>query len=133
MALTLTITPKELERQAALAFEGQPYEVILCNDPTATLDATSTVADWRTLEVEAENGYAPATGTIGTGAYNGYAYELPAINAQFSGSGAGFSHDTVVIIIGDSLYPYGLVRLASPLLLQASQQKSYLIKLLQDD
>jgi hypothetical protein len=133
VALTLSITPKELERQAALAFEGKAYTVFLCSDPTASLGSSSTVAQWEGLELAEVNGYAPVTGTIGTGSYNGSAYALPAINAQFSGSGAGFTHDTVVIAIAGGTYPHSFARLTTPLLLQAGQVKSYVIRLLQDD
>jgi hypothetical protein len=133
MSLTLTITPKELERQAALAFEGKAYTVFLCSDPTASLGASSTVAQWQALELAEENGYEAVTGTIGSGTYNGSAYALPAINAQFTGTGAGFEHDTLVVAIAGGLYPHSFVRLATPLLLQAGQVKSYVIRLLQDD
>lgn len=135
MSLTLTITPKELERQAALAFEGKGYAVRLCSDPTLSLDQGSTVAEWEALELASTNGYAAATGTIGVGSYNSTAgaYELPSINAQFTATSTGFSHDAVVITIDGATYPHSYIRLSEPLVLQAGQSKSYVLKLMQDD
>lgn len=135
MALTVSITPKELERQAAACFEGKPYSVFLVSDPTETLGNTNTVLEWEALELAEADGYARATGTIGTGSYNtslGF-YQLPAINAQFTGAGAGHTHDAVVITVDGADYPHSILRLSEPLVLQAGQSKSYLIRLLQDD
>lgn len=135
MALTITITPKELERQAALAFEGKTFKVFLASDPNATLDETSTLAQWEALELPEEKGYAPITGTIGVGAYSAAnaQYEIPAIEASFTGLDTGFTHDVVILSIDGAAYPHSVMRQSDAVLLQASQSIGYKFRLIQDD
>lgn len=135
MALTIQITPKELERQAALAFEGKAYKVFLAYDPNATLTTASTTAQWEAKELAAANGYATVTGTLAAGSYNSSLgrYELPTITAQFSGTGAGYVFDTLVVVIGGNTYPHSATKITPEQGLFAGQSRSYLIKLVQDD
>jgi hypothetical protein len=135
MALTVTITPKELERQAALAFEGQAYKVFLVSDPNATLDETSTLAEWEALELAEEKGYAPVTGTVAVGSYStaNAQYEIPAIEASFTGLDTGYTHDVVILSIGGAAYPHSVMRQSDAVLLQASQSIGYKFRLIQDD
>lgn len=135
MALTLTITPKELERQAALAFQGKSFRVFLAYDPAATLSAASTVAQWNTKELAAAAGYAGVTGTIGTGSWNASLtqYELPTITAQFSATGAGYVYDTIVVVVDGQTYPHSVTKLSAEQGLFAGQARSYTIRLIQDD
>lgn len=135
MALTITITPKELQRQAALAFEGKAYKVFLAYDPNDTLTTSSTTAEWMAKELAAANGYAAVTGTIGTGSYNTTAgrYELPTITAQFTGQDVGFVYDVMIVVVDNAAYPHSVTRISPEQGLFAGQTRSYLIKLLQDD
>lgn len=135
MALSVTITPKELQRQAALAFEGQAYKVFLASDPNETLSDTSTLAQWEALELAEDKGYAPVTGTIGVGAYSeaNAQYELPAVDATFTGLDTGFTHDVVVLSIGGYSHPHSVMRQSEAVLLQASQSIGYKLRLIQDD
>lgn len=135
MALTITITPKELERQAALSFEGKTYKVFLASDPDGTLDETNTVAEWEALELAELYGYAPVTGTIGVGAYSeaNAQYEIPAIDASFTGLDIGFTHDVVILAIEGGTHPHSVMRQSDPVLLQASQGIGYKLRLIQDD
>jgi GTP cyclohydrolase III len=57
MALTASLSQKELERVAQLAYEGYAVRVSLANDVGATLDAEDTVAAWDALKVSG-SGYA---------------------------------------------------------------------------
>lgn len=135
MALTLTITPKELERQAALAFEGEAYEVFLAYDPNGTYSAASTTANWKTKELATANGYAAVTGTIAAGSYNSSLgrYDLPLITAQFTASGAGYVFDTIVVVVGGATYPHSITKISPEQGLFAGQSRSYQIRLIQDD
>lgn len=134
MAITLSISQYELKRQAALVFEGKAYEVFLATN-SGTLTADSTYAAWQAVEVASANGYAPVSGTIGTGAWSaGNArYELPSITATFTSSGSGFSYDTVCVRIGTETYLHSLIAESPALTLAAGQAKTYVITLVQDD
>lgn len=134
MAITLSISQKELERQAALAFEGKAYEVFLATN-SGSLTANSTYAAWQAVEVASANGYAPVTGTIGTGAWDAgdARYELPAITATFTSSGSGFSYDTICVRIGTETYLHSIIAESPSITLAAGQAKSYVITLVQDD
>lgn len=135
MALTITLTPQELQRQAAAAFEGKTFKVFLAYDPNTTLEVSSTTAAWEALELAAVAGYTPVTGTVGVGSYNASMgrYELPQINAQFSGAGVGFVYDALVVVIDGTTYPHSITRLTPEQALSAGQSRSYLIRLVQDD
>ncbi len=134
MAITLTISQKELQRQAAACFEGRAYEVFLALN-TASLTSESTYSAWQAVEVATANGYAPVTGTIGTGAWDGgdARYEMPVITAAFTSSGSGFSYDTICIRIGTETYLHSLIVESPSITLAAGQSKTYLITLAQDD
>ncbi len=133
MALTTTISTKELKRQAAEAFEGKAYTVFLATN-SGSLSAESTAATW--LAVQASGGgYAAVTGTIGTGAYSvGNArYELPAINATFTATSPGFTYDTVCLRIGTETYLHSILVENPNIAMAAGQSKTYTITLAQDD
>jgi hypothetical protein len=134
MAITLSISQKELQRQAALCLEGRAYEVFLATN-TGTLTANSTYAAWQAVEVASANGYAPVTGTIGTGAWDAgdARYELPAITATFTSSGSGYSYNTICVRIGTETYLHSIVAESPSITLAAGQSKSYVITLVQDD
>lgn len=134
MAITLTISQNELQRQAALAFEGQTYEVFLANN-SGSLTANSTYAAWQAVELATANGYAPVTGTIGTGAWSSAnaRYELPAITATFTSSGSGLSYDTICVRIGTETYLHSILAESPSVTLAAGQAKSYVITLVVDD
>lgn len=134
MAISLSISQKELERQAGLCFEGKAYEVFLATN-SGSLTASSTYAAWQAVEVSSGNGYAPVTGTIGTGSWNtGTArYELPSITAAFSSSGSGYSYDTICVRIGTETYLHSALVESPTITLAAGQSKTYVITLVQDD
>jgi hypothetical protein len=135
MPLTITITPKELERQAALAFEGKAFKVFLAYDPSQTLGMDSTLAECEALELAEANGYQAVTGTIGTGSYSETMneYQLPFIEASFYGTGTGNTHDTVILSVDNHSHPHSIMRQAAEVLLQAGQSIGYRFRLVQDD
>ncbi len=133
MAITLTISTKELERQAKAVFEGKTYKVFLALN-TTSLTVDSTTAAWEAVECSG-GGYAAVTGTIAAGSYNaGNArYQMPMITATFTGSGGGISYDTVCLKIGTELYLHSIATESPAVVLAAGQSKSYTITLAQDD
>lgn len=134
MAITLTISQRELQRQAGLCLEGRAYEVFLATND-GSLTANSTYAAWQAVEVASANGYAPATGTLGTGAWDSgdARYELPPVTATFTSSGSGYSYNTVCVRIGTETYLHSIVAESPSITLAAGQSKSYVITLVQDD
>ena len=66
--MSFITTQGELEFQSGQLLNGQSYKVFLANSDTLTI--ASTIAEWEAVELAAVNGYAAATGTIGTGVYN---------------------------------------------------------------
>jgi hypothetical protein len=133
MAVALTISTKELERQAKLVFEGKAYKLFLAAN-SGGLTAESTAAAWEAVEVSG-GGYSAATGTLAAGAYSaGNArYELPTINATFTATGGGFNYNTICLRIGTELYLHSITTETPSITLSAGQSKSYTITLAQDD
>lgn len=137
MAITITISQKELKRQAGLALEGKAYEVFLAFNDTTGLTAESTYSAWQAEEITGDASYAPVTGTLATGAYDAgdARYELPAVTATFTAAaaGTGYTYDTVCIRIATETYLYGIITESPAVQLAPGQSKTYTIQLAQDD
>lgn len=133
MAQTTTISQKELERVAALAYEGETLKVMLCTN-SGSLTAQSTVANWQSVE-KSGNGYVRYSEVVGTGAWNGTAaaYVMPDIDAAFTATGAGYSYDTVVLYIDGATYPHSIIVESPNITLSAGQTQTYRLSLRQDD
>ena len=134
MALTATLSQKELERVAGLAYEGEDIRVSLANDPGSTLSSESTVAACDALKVSG-GGYADFTDTIGSGSYDGSdeRYEMPAIDALFSATGVGFTYNTIYVVIGTELYLHSLLVEDPAIVLADGESKTYRLLLNTDD
>jgi hypothetical protein len=134
MALIVTISAKELERQAALVYEGETLKVMLCQAGVTDYTAEDTVADWQDEEVSG-NGYVRYSEVIGTGSYSGTegAYLLPTIDADFVATGAGYNYDRVVVYIEGATYPHSIIIEDPNIALSAGQTQTYRIGLRQDD
>jgi hypothetical protein len=135
MTIAFTITPKELERQAGLAFVGLAYRVSLHYKQDTVLTDASTVAAWDAVKVATANGYADVTGTIAAGAYNVSTgrFELPVIQALFSSTGAGYSYDSVLIRIGSATYPHSIGLFTEQQVLQSGQEQTFTLLLANDN
>lgn len=133
MAQTTTISQKELERVAALAYEGKTLKVMLCTN-SGSLTAQSTVAAWQAVE-QSGNGYVRYSEVVGTGAWNGTAgaYVMPDIDAAFTATGAGYSYDTVVLYIDGATYPHSIIVESPNITLSVGQTQTYRLSLRQDD
>lgn len=127
MALTLTISQKELQRQAAAALEGNAYTIFLATN-TGSLTSESTYALWYD-EVVTGTGYQDETGTLGSGSYNATTgrWELPAVTATFTCTGGSYSYDTVCVRIGTETYLHSINVESPSITLASGQSKSYTI------
>lgn len=134
MATTVTLSQKEMERVAGLAYEGLGIRVSLANDIGGTLTSESTVAACDALKVSG-GGYADFTDTIGSGSYNGTTgrYEMPRVDATFTGTGVGFSYTTVYVVIGSELYLHSLTVETPNIVVADGQTQTYQITLATDD
>ena len=133
--LTLTVTPKELERQAAAVFQAKPWRVFLALRQDTGLGVGSSISAWTAEKLATANGYADVTGTIGTGSYNNgtASYELPTLTATFSATGAGFTYDSLIVQVDNATFPHSVALLEEAVTLAAGQSKTYSIVLAQDD
>lgn len=132
--MTLTISQKELERVAALAYEGETMRAMLCNVGVTGYTAQSTVADWQSVEVSG-NGYVRGSQVIGTGSYSGTegAYVIPEVINTFSATGVGYQYDRVVYYIQGATYPYAVEVEDPNIVLSPGQSQTYRLSLLTDD
>lgn len=134
MAITVSISQKELKRIADLAYEGETVKVMLCSAGVSGFTAESTVANWQTVE-QSGNGYVRYSQVVATGAYNvsNGRYEIPAIDAPFTATGAGYSYDRIIIYIDGATYVHSLIAESPNITLASGQTQTYRIKLICDD
>ena len=134
MAITTSISQKELERVAALAYEGETLKVMLASVGATGYTAQSTVANWQSVE-KSGNGYVRFSQVIATGSYNATTgrYEIPDIDAAFTATGAGYSYDRVVLYIDGATYPHSVLAEDPNITLQAGQTQTYRLTLQTDD
>ncbi len=134
MALTTTISQKELARVANLAYEGETLKVMLCSVGASGFTAESTVAQWQSVE-KSGNGYVRYSEVIATGAYDptDARYEIPAIDAAFLATGAGYIYDRVICYINGETYIHSLIVENPNIALAAGQTQTYRVSLVCDD
>jgi hypothetical protein len=134
MAITVSISQKELERVAALAYEGETIKIMLCSVGITGYTAESTVADWQSVETSG-NGYVRFSQVIATGAYDATdaRYGIPAIDAAFTATGAGYSYDRIIIYIDSSTYIHSVIVEDPNITLVAGQTQTYRVNLSTDD
>lgn len=127
MALTLTISQKELQRQAAASLEGKAYTVFLATN-SGSLTSESTFSAWDAVKASG-SGYANVTGTLGTGSYNNSTarYELPSVTATFSCTSGTYTYDTVCVRIGTETYLHSINVESPSITLASGQSKTYTI------
>ena len=134
MALTTTISQKELERVVALAYEGETLKVMLCNIGSTGYTAQNTVANWQSVEVSG-NGYVRFSQLIATGLYDSSdgRYEVPAIDAAFTSTGTGYTYDYIICYIDGATYPHSIIIENPNIALAPGQTQTYRIQLCADD
>jgi hypothetical protein len=134
MALTTTISQKELARVANLAYEGETLKVMLCSVGATGYTAETTVANWQSVE-QSGNGYVRFSSVIATGSYDATdaRYEIPALDAAFTATGAGYTYDRIVVYIDGATYIHSLIVEDPNIALAAGQTQTYRIALTCDD
>lgn len=143
MALTTTLSTKELERVAAAAYTGKAVRVSLHNN-TGGLTAESTIAAWDAVKLASTNGYADFTiASLPAGAYDsgtdarfeigGTAGANTYIEAGFTASGSGFTFNTVVVRVDGFTHPHSILVESPNVTVAAGQTQTYKIQLLIDN
>ncbi len=134
MAVTTSISQKELERVAALAYEGETLKVMLCSVGATGYTAQSTVTNWQSVE-KSGNGYVRFSQVIGTGSYNATTgrYEIPDIDAAFTATGSSYTYDRVVLYIDGATYPHSVLTEDPNIVLAVGQTQTYRLSLNTDD
>ena len=134
MALTTEISQKELERQAALCFEGETLKVMLCEVGSSGYTALSTVANWQSVEI-ADTGYVRGSEVIATGAWDAIegAYVIPDIDVTFTAGAGGIQYDRVIIYVDGATYIHSMLTENPFIALADGQSKPYRLSLMQDD
>jgi hypothetical protein len=134
MAITLSISQKELARVANLAYEGETIKVLLASVGASGFTAESTVANWQSVE-KSGNGYVRFSQVIAAGAYDATdaRYEIPPIDADFTATGAGYSYDRIIIYIDGATYIHSMIVEDPNITLAAGQTQTYRINLSTDD
>jgi hypothetical protein len=134
MAITISISQKELARVANLAYEGETIKVMLASVGASGFTSESTVTNWQSVE-KSGNGYARFSQVIATGAYDATdaRYEIPAIDAAFTATGAGYSYDRIIIYIDGATYIHSMIVEDPNITLAAGQTQTYRVNLSTDD
>jgi hypothetical protein len=134
MAISVSISQKELARVANLAYEGETLKVMLCSVGASGYTAESTVANWQSVE-KSGNGYVRYSEVIATGAYDATdaRYEIPAIDADFTATGAGYTYDRIIIYVDGATYIHSMIVEDPNIALAAGQTQTYRINLSTDD
>ena len=143
MALSTSISTKEFERIANLAYTGLECRVSL-HDNDGTLTAESTITDWDAKKVPTANGYedfvVPTLPEGGLDEGSDERWEIGGtpgantyIEATFNATGAGYTYNTVVIRIGSSAYPHSILTESPSITIGSGQSQIYRCQLLVDN
>lgn len=127
--MNIPITPAELGRVHTESYQGLQIQVILCLSPASpnALSINSTTAQCVAAELASANGYARhVVASLAAGAWDGVnlRYAAPEIAAGFAATGAGFTYDTLVVLVAAAASPYSVVALGSQTL-AAGQSRTY--------
>ena len=133
MAQTISVSQKELQRVAQLAYEGETLKVMLCVAAPGYTAETS-VANWQLEEISG-NGYVRGSVVLASGIYSSVSasYEIPQVTISFSATGAGYTYDSIVLYIDGATYPHSVITESPGLTMQAGQTISYNFDLYTDD
>lgn len=134
MALTTTISQREMKRVAGLAYEGKTLKVMLCTVGVTGYTAESTVGDWQTVE-SVGTGYVRGSAVVATGAWDAtdLRYEMPALDFAFTCTSGTYSYDTIVVYVNGETYLHSVLVEPTLVTLAAGQTVTYRIQLLTDD
>lgn len=110
MAITTSVSQKELRRLAIRSYEGKVLHVRLCSIGASDYTQDNSVPDWLSIELPEINGYQPFSAAIAAGSYDGPSgkYKLPSIDAPFECTNGVITYDSVLIYIEDYVTESGL-------------------------
>ena len=137
MALSSAISPAEMIRVAAAAYEGNSVRVALAAAGTSGFTVTSTAAQWDTVKLSG-NGYTDYTSTIAAGGYDSTdgRYEMGTtpgsntfIDATFTATGGSLTFDRIYVVIGTSTSLHSLLAESPAVTLASGQSVTYRIQL----
>jgi hypothetical protein len=137
MALTSQISPAEMARVAAAAYEGRAVRVSLASVGTSGFTAANTTAEWDSLKISG-NGYTDFNTTVAVGGYDAVdgRYELGSsagantyIQAEFTATGGSLTYDRIYVVIGSEIYIHSLLSESPAVTLAAGQTVLYRIQL----
>lgn len=137
MALSTAISPSEMGRVAALAYEGKSVRVSLASVGSSGFTVSSTVANWDSVKLSG-NGYTDFTATVAAGGYDATdgRYEMGSsagantyIDATFSATGGSLTYDRIYVVIGTNTYLHSLLTESPAVTLAAGQSVTYRIQL----
>lgn len=141
MASPMQISPGELGRVWAAAYQGKTARLCLANN-IGGLTKSNTTSQWDAQELSG-NGYARVTWTIPAGSFDATAdrFQPPTQLGTFTASanGAGLTYDTVYVVIGAGSPTtwestiYGLFTEAPNIVLPPGAPRSYRLQLFTDD
>jgi hypothetical protein len=134
MVLTMAISRREIERQAALVYEGETFTVALCEVGSSGFGPLTTVTDWLSREIS-DPGYEPVSVEIEPGTWSATegAYLLPDIDVTFTAGVGGIQYDRVVAYITGATYIHSLGIEDPFIVLAEGQSKTYRFRLVHDD
>jgi len=104
MTASASVSTKELDRIASLAYTGKVVEGFLAYDPGDTLTVESTVAAWDALELTVgTNGYARSQNILGTPVSDTVGVEVsyPYADFSYTASGGNLTFDTLCVRVGE--------------------------------
>ena len=104
MTATASVSTKELDRIASVAYTGKVVEGFLAYDPGDTLTVESTAAAWDALELTVgTNGYARVQNILGTPVSDtaGVDVTYPYADFPYTASGGNLTFDTLCVRVGE--------------------------------
>lgn len=134
MAISPTISQREIKRLAVLGYEGETLKVMLCQVGVSGFTAESTVANWQSVELSG-NGYVRYSEEIDPGTYDvtTASYNMPVIDAEFTATGVGYSYDRIITYIDGETYIHSEIVEDPNVTLAPGQTQTYRIELFTDD
>lgn len=145
MALTTTISSRELQRIASTCYEGKRIRVSLASVQGSGATVESTRVTWDSLKTSG-GGYSDFTAVVATGAFDeaDSRYEMGEetgantyIDATFTATGVGFSFDRVYVVLGtisggsvtEETYLHSLISESEAINLNSGASVTYRIQL----
>ena len=141
MALTSALSTKELERVAIAAYSGKSIRVSLGFNGTSGLTVEDSKSAWDAVK-KSGNGYQDFTTTLPIGGFDiaqdrwEIGEESGAnqfINAEFTATGAGYTFDSVYVIVDDDLFLHSLLSESPAVVMQDGQVITYRIQIILDN